>query len=348
MKLTLHKKTKKYILLAIIVLLVFTGIQEYRIFSSEEVIRKENIVFNYKCQPSLEYKVFVKESEIYPKTILEEGDYTYYSKLLLDKIEAEFNVEYNSSKPTPMNIEYQVFATVNGYQGQAPGKVIYWSKSFPLTNNRVIETEGDSWSGKEAVPFTLKDYDAFAVKAKEISGMKVSNELIVELKGSISAKASKEDVVIPISASMTIPLLEDVFKIEKIAGEPIDVSVTETEEAIIPPDPSLIILLGFLMAVLIGLMPILWFKIREPGELDMLRKKNNVLLKNYGSRMVAMEEIPDLNCSRYYQVHSIKDMIKIADEIQKPIIYVPDDMTLLRGNELYIIDQSNLYRWNSA
>ncbi len=348
MKLTLHKRTKKYIIGIIILLLVFTGIQEYRIVNSEEVVTQEKTVFNYKCQPTVKYSVIVKESELYPQTTLEEGDYIYYSKLLLDRIKADFTVDYKSSKSTPITVDYQVFATVNGYQGQAPNKIIYWSKSFPLTQNKVIETQGNSWNGKEEISFALNDYDAFAVKAREISGMKVSNELLVELKGSISAKATKEDVNIPFSTAVEIPLLEDVFKIEKNVQDPVDVSVTETEEIFVPADQGKIILLGVIIAILLGLIPLIWFKIREPGELDLLRKKNNVLLKNYGSRMVAMEEIPDLNCSRYYQVYSIKDMIKIADEIQKPIIYVPDDSILLRDNELYIIDNSNLYRWNSA
>lgn len=315
MKLTIHKKTKKYLLVVIALLLIFAGIQEYRIINSHDVETIEKTIFSYQCQPSVKYSVIVKESELYPKTILEEGDYTYYSKLLLDRIKADFSVDYKSSKSTPITVDYQVYATVNGYQGQAPNKTIYWSKSFPLTQNKVIETEGDSWQGKEEISFTLNDFDAFAIKAKEISGMKVSNEVLVELKGSISAKATKEDVNIPFSTAVEMPLLEDVFKIEKTVGDPVDVSVTETEEIFVAADQGKIILFAAIIAILLGLIPLIWFKIREPGELDILRKQNNALLKNYGSRMVAMEEIPVLNCSRYYQVHSIKDMIKIADEI---------------------------------
>ena len=145
-----------------------------------------------------------------------------------------------------------------------------------------------------------------------------------------------------------MPQLKDVSQIEKTVGDPVDVSVTETEEIFVAADQGKIILFAAIIAILLGLIPLIWFKIREPGELDILRKQNNALLKNYGSRMVAMEEIPVLNCSRYYQVHSIKDMIKIADEIQKPIIYVPDENTLLRDNELFIVDHSSLYRWNTV
>ena len=131
-------------------------------------------------------------------------------------------------------------------------------------------------------------------------------------------------------------------------NEPIQGSVTETEEIILPVDRTKLAFLIVLMLLCIAAIPILLFVIKEPDELTMLRKKNNGLIKNYGSRMVAMKEIPDIEFSRYYQVYSIKDMIKIADEVQKPILYVPDENTAVRNNELFIINENSLYRWNSA
>ena len=34
--------------------------------------------------------------------------------------------------------------------------------------------------------------------------------------------------------------------------------------------------------------------------------------------------------------------------MQKPIIYVPDENTAVRNNELLIINENSLYRWFSA
>lgn len=134
----------------------------------------------------------------------------------------------------------------------------------------------------------------------------------------------------------------------KTAGEALQGSVTEREEVLVPFDRTKVSLLVVLMLLCVAAIPVLLLVIKEPDELTMLRKKNNGLIKNYGSRMVAMRAIPAQEYSRYYQVDSIKDMIKIADEMQKPIIYIPDDSTMVRNNELFIIHEDSLYRWNSA
>lgn len=346
MKLTIHKKTKKFILAILLFLLLFTGIQTYSTVNKEEIITEEKVIFEYSCQPSVSYTVNIRPNELYPGTVLDEGG--YYSKLLLEYIQADFAVEYQGSDRTPIKVQYQVLATVNGYQGQTENKNIYWTKSFPLTEEKTVEIEGDSWSATEQINFNLGDYDALAVRAKELTGMNVSNEVIVELLGTIIAQTTKEEVTIPFSSNLQLPLLEDVFQVKKTVGEPIQGSVTETKEIILPFDRSKVSLFTVLLLLCITAIPVLMFIIKEPDELTILRKKNNGLIKNYGSRMVAMKEIPDLEYSRYYQVYSIKDMIKIADEVQKPIIYIPDENTAVRNNELFIINENSLYRWNSA
>ncbi|HZK01814.1 MAG TPA: DUF5305 family protein [Anaerovoracaceae bacterium] len=345
MKFTLHKRTKKHILAVLILLFLFTGFQAFKAFKDEKVIIDETVTFEYSCQPSSGYQVILRPNELYDTT-LDEG--AYYSKLLLDYIRANFSVIYKGSEETPINVRYQVVAKVNGHQGQGANKVIYWSKDFPLTAEKVVKTFGDSWEVQEQVNFNLKEYDSFAVKAKEISGMKVTNEVIVELAGTIVAEKDGEEIEIPFSSGLLVPLLEDVFMIEKESAEPLDAAITETEKIFVPYNQTKVSLLVVTMLLLLTAMPVLMFIIKEPDEFAMLRKKNNVILKNYGSRMVAMQEVPDLKFSKSFQVSSMKDMIKIADEVQKPIIYIPDDSLILRNSEMFIIDENNLYRWNSA
>lgn len=346
MKFTLHKKTKKYILAVLILLFFFISYQTYKAIGDEEIVIEETTVFEYNCQPNVDYKVSLHPNELFSDTIQEEGN--YYSKPLLDNIQADFNVAYQSSEITPIKVEYEMSSKINGYQGQAANKIIYWSKDFPMMEKKVVSTEGDSWEVKEQVNFDLQKFDDFAVKAKEIYGMKVSNELIVELFGSITAVKDDEEIVVPFSSNIQLPLLEDVFRIEKFFDEPLHAAVTEVNETIVPYNKTKVSLLIVTLLLVLASMPILVFGIKEPDELTILRKKNNGLLKNYGSRMVAMQEIPDLKYNQYFQVYSIKDMIKISDEVQKPIIYIPDESIMLRNNELFIIDENNLYRWNSA
>lgn len=346
MKLTLHMKTKKYIIAALVIAFCFAGYQIYKALDDEKINIEEKTIFEYSCRSAIGYKVVLQPNELYSDSALEEG--VHYSKRLMDYIGADFNVKYSSSEPTPINGKYQVVAKVNGYQGQAINKSIYWSKAFPLTKVITISEEGNSLELKEQVKFDLKEYDSFCVMAKEMSGMNVSNEVIVELVGSITVQRDGEEIAIDFSPNLRVPLLEDVFQIEKDPGESAEDAITESIETIVPYNRTKVSLLVVSMLVLLTAISILAFIVKEPDEFAMLRKKNKDLLKNYGSRMVAMHEMPELRFNRYFQVHSMKDMIKISDEVQKPIIYVPDESIALRNSEMFIIDENNLYRWNSA
>ncbi len=72
-------------------------------------------------------------------------------------------------------------------------------------------------------------------------------------------------------------------------------------------------------------------------------KKVNGTLKNYGSRIVALQSIPKMNYRQYYKVHSIKDLIKIADELQKPIFYEVDRDIIVRNSEFHVIEDDTIY-----
>ena len=84
-----------------------------------------------------------------------------------------------------------------------------------MIEKKTVEIEGDNWSTTEQIDFTLDEYDALAVRAKEITGMNVSNEVIVELSGTITTEVTKEEVIIPFSTNLKIPLLEEVFQVTK-------------------------------------------------------------------------------------------------------------------------------------
>ncbi|MEL7657373.1 MAG: DUF5305 family protein, partial [Bacillota bacterium] len=259
-------------------------------------------------------------------------------------IQTDFEINYTGSKAVPLDIEYQIAATVNGFRGEDSDKANYWSKSFPLTNiKKIKEDNSNTWSKKERVNFQLAGYDAFAVRAAEITGMKVGNELIVAMTGKVIAHAGEEDLETPFDVHLEIPLMEDVFQINKAGIDPIKNNVSVMVETPKPVDMTRAIPYGTLFILsLIGLI-IMTFFTREPNQDEMMMKRVNNIIKNYGSRIIALENIPKVNYRQYYKVHSIKDLIKIADEIQKPIFYETDRDNIVKNFEFQVIENDTMY-----
>jgi hypothetical protein len=341
MKLKIHKKTKKVLLLILILLIALSGLQLFLTITFPKKAVTETVLFESDLKPQLKYQVVINPNEVYSGTVLEEGK--VYSKKLLNYIQTAFSLEYSGSKKVPLDIEYQIIATVNGFQGGETEKKIIWSKNFPLSTKKIIKEESATWSKSEKVNFQLSNYDAFAVRAKDITGMTVTNELIVSMTGKVTAHTAKEDLETPFNIGLTIPLMEDTFQITVNNLEPIHKNITTKAESQAPVEKSRLILYGFLLTIcLLGLFILLFFT-RELNPQELLIKKVNSTLKNYGSRIVALQNIPKMNYRQHYKVHSMKDLIKIADELQKPIFYEVSSSTIVKDYEFHIIEEETLY-----
>jgi hypothetical protein len=304
-------------------------------------ISTETILYESTLTPQATYKVIINPNEVYSGNTLDEGK--IYSKKLLNYIQADFGVDYIGNKKIPLDIEYQIIATVNGFEGNEDGKTIYWTKNIPLSTKKTLKEENGTWSRTERVIFTLANYDAFTVRAKDITGMDVSNELLISMTGKVIAHTEKEDLVTPFNVNLQIPLMEDAFQITKSKLDPDQKSVTVKVEK--PATFNLFrampycILLALSLIVLIMML----FFTREPSRIEILKKTTNNLIKNYGSRIVALQDIPKMNYRQHYKVHSMKDMIKIADELQKPIFYEVDSTTVVKEYEFHIIEEDTIY-----
>lgn len=342
MKLKIRKKSKRIILLILILLLILSILQLLLPMMMPKTSKKESIIYEATCEPKVSYQVFINPNEVFSAASQKEGE--FYSKRILNHIQADFEVNYLGSEPVPLDIEYQILATVNGFQGENSNKANYWSKDFPISNKIIIkEKKAFKWSKKERVNISLGSYDSFAVRAKEITGMDAKNEVVISMKGKIIAHTKEKDLETPINANIQIPLMEDVFKITKGGTDPVKDNVTamvDTKRTVnllhAIPYGSLLIL------CIIGIIALLFFS-REPNEEEILMKKVNSVIKNYGSRIVALQSIPKMTCRQHYKVHSMKDLIKIADELQKPIFYETDKDTVVKNYEFHIIEDDILY-----
>ena len=340
MKFRIHKKSKKVILLILSLLLVLACLQLFFAVLMPKTAKTEVIQYESTCKPAASYKVFILPNEVYPSTTL--GEESVYSKKLLNYIQADFGMQYVGSQKVPLDIEYQIIATVNGYQGKDKEKVIYWSKDFPLSTKKTTKSEG-IWNKTEKVNFAINGYDAFAVRAQEITGLDVSNDLIVSMKGKVIAHTEKEDLETPFDVNLEMPLMEDAFQIEKNNLDPISSNVKTMKEMPITLNLVKVIPYGILLLIsVVGLIITIFFT-RELNYEEMMTKRVNNIIKNYGSRIIALQNIPKTEYRQNYKVHSMKDLIKIADEIQKPIFYETDKDSIVKNLEFRVIENDTIY-----
>ncbi len=346
-KLKLDSKIKAGIITILSFSAIFLSISIYKGANAHKVKSEEKVVYEYSCQPKADYLVHIHENTVYEGTVQEEN--LNYSKKLLDSIEINFSTEFQGSREAETEFVYRVTAKVQGYENlkeEAP--VVNWSKNYDLLEEKKKITTEHHFLEEVTVQFGLEEYDAFALEAREVTGMELSNQVVVSLEGNLTIHMEEGDLITPVAVSVTIPLQEEVFNISKDNLEPISDAIIEHVYIPVPPNRLLLFGLAILMFLcVIGIM-ILCIATEPPNAYDVMKANAKRMIKNYGSRMIAIQSKTDHNYHQTYELNSIEDLIKVSDEVQKPIYYIKDEMDIIGDYLLQVVDGDSLYVFHIA
>ncbi len=318
------------------------GIGIYREVSISRTKNVEQTVYEYSCQPKSEYYVHIRKNPVYEGTVQQEN--LNYSKKLLDYIEVKFGTEFRGAGKAETEFVYHITAQVQGYEnmkGEAP--VVDWSKDYELLGETKRSTSESSFLEERTVRFDLEDYEAFALKAREVTGMELSSQVVIRLEGNLNIRTGYGDLSTPVTASVTVPLQEEVFRISKEETAAISDNIINIAELVLPANRMLLLLFGLLIIACIAGILIVLLATESPNAYDLAVGKARKLLKLYGSRMIVIRSRTEKNYLQTYEVGSIDDLIKISDEIRKPIYYIKDDLDIIKDYTVRIADEDSLY-----
>lgn len=333
----------KYIL--IVVFSVFFIASLYKLYLTETVQRTESeeiSLYNCTYEPQLGYQVFIKSNPVYEGNVIGEG--LEYSKRILDYIEVTFGAALEGSQIADMDIQYEINAVVQSYDMLDDVKKVSWSKMFPLVAKETATLKDFNWASAKTIRVPIADYDKFAEDAVETTGIDNSNEVIIEMKGTADIHTEDGDISIPIDSNISIPLRTEVFSITKSDLTEVKKEITTVQESVVQVgewETELYFMLTVICFLIIGF---LLFLTREPAGEDLIELKVKKIIKNYGSRMVAVHHFSTQNFIQTYELYSVEDMIKIADEIQKPVFYIMEDR-IKAGFRFYLTDEYTLYTY---
>lgn len=172
-----------------------------------------------------------------------------------------------------------------------------------------------------------------------------STKLTVVMNVSLTANVDELSVQEKMSPAVEMPLNTNYFIIEKLNEEERPGKIEETKDIQVPADIRILIIIGAVIAVLIFTLIYLLIFTVEPTIEDIYLKNFNKIFKNHGSRLVALNgkaKTSDKNCCN---VRSVDDLVRIADELGKPIFY-EYNTNHVEIEKLYVIDDNWIYILN--
>ena len=342
MKVKLHKQMRIGIIIGLAIiagLLSVSGFKEYR---AENKITKEKTVCTYIQKPSVTYEVYTRPNILYDTEKLPEGQ-NYLSEFI-SHVVANFSIKFSGDLETNVEGTYETIGIIQGYMLEEKEKQIIWRKEIPISKKETLREKTNEKVFNKQVKIDMQKYSAFAKNVVEASKVSIPVELLITVRGRLKAVVPDQgEISQPIETSIVIPLGTPYFNVTKQGIEESKGEIKTTEEISQPPNMKKVILdsvgSGVVLLLLLGTILFTTSFTRDDKKLKAIKK----IMNNHGSRLVAIKEPIEQKFQEVYHVNSIEDLVKIADELEKPILYVKHInlskitvFQVIEGNQTYI------------
>lgn len=297
-------------------------------------------LYSYNNKSDIHYQVQLKPNILYDKATLDE-DKVYITEFV-DSIQATFEYQFKGEGKADIVGDYEIVAQMEGYAGnekEGNTKTI-WKKDFILVPKKSFQQNDHIFSIKEDVSLELDDYNNFAAQVLEVSKVGIPVKLSVGMNINFQANTNKGVADVKISPSLNMPINTNYFEIRKNVQD--DTGGIQVSKQIQQPVNKIAVTIYIFLDILAlsGLLFIIFGT--QISTKDPLIRSLKRIFKKHGDRLVALtNEVAGMD-EIYNEVKNIEDLVRIADEIGKPIMYQYSenysDMT-----KFYVFDDKQVY-----
>lgn len=326
------------ILLSIVILIMgymILSTQKYHKFTQQKYT-----LYSYDNSAKVNYEVFLIPNQLYSEKSLKEGK--VYITSFVDYLDTNFTYEYNSEIAGKVNGKYNVSAVLEGYLEDEKGSKTLWKKEYELLPEKNFNGNDKIVTVQSKIPVNIKEYNAFVEKISEATGFNCNTRLTIMWNTEIEVKTDKKTINEKLTPTIEIPLNTKYFEIKGNLTDEKKGTAEETRKVISSTYNKKISIYGTVAGLCVVMLLFLIFLTTKMPELNLISKRRNKIFKEHGSRMVASyNDFADFKAN-IIEVFSIDDLVRIADDIGRPILYKNSGKTD-EINNFYVIDEGNIY-----
>lgn len=317
-KIMIDKKLRLLIIVFSALILTAASILLFITLKYNKYINEKVSVYSYSNKASINYTVNLIPNQLYQQTSLGEGG-TYISQYI-DKINTTFKYQFTGERKADINGKYSVTATLSGLVKNDKETKTIWTRDYVLQPETSFSASDKQAGVSMELPVTLTEYNNFVQQAIKNTSVDFSSILTIKWDISVNAATDKGTINEKITPTMEIPLNTKYFEIGGDLSPEKKGSIDETNTIISPQfknDSTLYpVLSGIFAAVL--LLALLF---TESVKVDPSVKKLKQIFKAHGDRIVTVNGEVTAACKNSIEVDSIENLVRISDDIGKPILY---------------------------
>lgn len=340
MKLKINKKLKIGLIAILTIVVALSTYLLYKEVKIPDFEEQKTPVYSYNNKASINYTVFLKPNDLYKGSSLDEGK--LYITEFVDYIRTTFNYEFSGEREAELKGTYEIVAKVQGFTGEGEKLINIWEKNYTIVGKKSFTVDSTTKTIKEEVKLSLDPYNTFVTELYEATKINSQTMLTLYMNINLSGITDKGPIEETISPSLIIPLDTAMFE---IVTNNIDKpgAIEETIQVQLPVNIKQVLLYGIIIGILTLALIFLIFFIKTAPDKDPFEKELKKIFKKHGDRLVALNS--DIDITNAINVRSIDDLVKIADEIGKPILYKYSE-NYKEINKFYVTHEDDIYIFN--
>jgi hypothetical protein len=346
-----NKKTKPLILnrylrfgiivFATIMIIVSSGLLFVTVKYQKYVDNKVPL-YSYVNKGTANYSVVLVPNVLYQEKSL--GEKGIYINDFINYINMVFKYEFSGERPAEVSGKYNITAVVEGILGEEKQQKTIWKRQFVLQPDTSFKGSDKIVTFQKALPVKVSIYNSLSEQINELTKVNFNTKLTVMCNISMEAKTDKGVIKEQLSPMLEIPLNSKTFEIKGNQLDEKKGAIEETVKVISPTYKLKVIISSIIMFIaLISILVIIIFT--SPLIItDSVEKKLKEIMKKHGDRIVGLYSEFDFTCEKKIHVLTIDDLVRIADDVAKPILFIKEEVT--KGlPTFYVINEDIAYMY---
>jgi hypothetical protein len=319
--------------IAIFCIILFISSYSSIVAFQQPTTKKETIsICDYNQRGNFDYTVYLKSSTFYDdKKTLKPGQDLIFKKIT-DSIDGSFNYKFTCNQTGIINISYKVDADLS---------TNVWSKVYNLIPLKTFEIEGYTGNFTINFPIDFVYFEDIIDRISDETGV-FAGEQTLDIKCSVflNARLKNANISESFSHSLSINLGNNIIETSDNLSQTISDKLFDVREVFQPElveyqQNSLIAPFAFII-ILIAFIGLTKSKVITISKAEKIMLK---LLKKYGEWIIEVDNPTSMDSIKnVIKLKSSDDIIKISEELGKPIFYYQDSLNNEKKYNLYILD----------
>jgi len=321
------------------VILIISAYSTYGAYAAHQqpITTEESIpIVEYTHTGTFNYIVYFKNNTVYNTSILYPGQGNIFKKIT-DYINASLTYRFFCDQLADIDGTYELTAEI---------QTSIWTKEYTI----IPQTAFSSTNSKQAsfnanFPINYSRFESIVTQINNETGVTAGDTaLIMKCNIDINAETNKGDISESFTPSLNISLGGNIIEIEGDLSQYSSGVLEETQEIVqqVSIEQSLywsVTSIVFLIVLAVFFM----FTKSDEAAFGKTDKRVKKILKKYGEWIVETEKLPTIEGAKIAPMKSLDDLVKISEELGKPIIHVASDKD--KKHTFYVFDEAMSYQY---